>query len=42
MAYSVEIKKYKDANPELHYHGDNEAFLDNIMKEIQVITRMNG
>lgn len=37
-----QIKKSEDANPELKYHGDNEAFLDNIMKEIRVITRKNG
>ena len=37
-----QIKKSEDANPELQYHGDNEAFLDNIMKEIRVITGTNG
>ena len=36
-----QIKKSEEANPELKYHGDNEAFLENIMKEIQVITRSN-
>ena len=37
-----QIKKSEDANPELQYHGDNETFLNNIMKEIQMITRTNG
>ena len=37
-----QIKKSEDANLELQYHGDNETFLDNIMREIQVITRTNG
>lgn len=37
-----QIKKSEEANPELQYHGDNETFLDNIMKEIKVITRTNG
>ena len=37
-----QIKKSKDANPELQYHGDNEDFLENIMKEIHVIMRTNG
>ena len=37
-----QIKKSKDANPELQYHGDNEAFLENIIKEIHVIMRTNG
>lgn len=32
------IKKSKDANPELHYHKDNEEFLVNIMTEISMIT----
>ena len=36
-----QIKKSEEANPELNYHGDNEAFLENILKEIQVITRSN-
>ena len=36
-----QIKKSEEANPELKYHGDNEAFLENIMKEIRVITRAN-
>ena len=35
------IKKRKEENPELKYHGDNAAFLENIMKEIQVVTREN-
>ena len=35
-----QIKKSEEANPELKYHGDNEAFLDNIMKEIQMIARV--
>lgn len=35
------IKKAKDANPELHYHQDNEEYLKNIMTEISMITRMN-
>lgn len=33
------IKKSKDENPGLHYHKDNEEFLNNIMKEITMITR---
>lgn len=33
------IKKTKDANPELHYHKDNEEYLKNIMAEIAMITR---
>lgn len=33
------IKKSKDENPELHFHNDNEEFLNNIMKEITMITR---
>ena len=37
-----QIKRSKAANPELQYHGDNEAFLENIMKEIHVIMRTNG
>ena len=36
-----QIKKSEEANPELKYHGDNEAFLDNIMKEIQMIARVS-
>ena len=32
------IKKSKDANPELHYHKDNEELLVNIMTEISMIT----
>lgn len=35
------IKKAKDANPELHYHKDNEEYLKNIMTEISMITRMS-
>ena len=35
------IRKSKEENPELKYHGDNAAFLENIMKEIQVVTREN-
>lgn len=35
------IKKSKDANPELHYHKDNEVFLMNIMTELSMITRRN-
>ena len=34
-----QIKKCEEANPELKYHGDNESFLENIMKEIRVVTR---
>ena len=37
-----QIKKSENANPELQYHEDNKAFLDNVMKEIQVIMRTNG
>lgn len=37
-----QIKKSAEENPELKYHGDNAAFLENIMKEIQMITRANG
>ena len=33
------IKTSEEADPELKYHVDNEAFLENIMKEIRVITR---
>ncbi|MCC8101944.1 MAG: hypothetical protein LIP11_06675 [Clostridiales bacterium] len=33
------IRKSRDANPDLNYHKDNEAFLANIMKEIAMITR---
>ncbi len=33
------IRKSKEANPDLNYHKDNEAFLANIMKEIAMITR---
>jgi len=33
------IKKRKDANPELNYHKENEELLNNIMKEISMITR---
>lgn len=33
------IRKSKAANPELKYHGENEKFLTNIMKEIAMITR---
>ena len=36
-----QIKKSEDADPELKYHGDNEAFLENIMKEIHLITRLS-
>ena len=36
------IKKSKEENPELRYHADNEAFLEDIIKEVQVITRVNG
>ena len=36
-----QIKKSEEANPELKYHVDKEDFLENIMKEIQVITRAN-
>ena len=36
-----QIKKSEEANPELKYHEDNEAFLENIMKEIQLLTRAN-
>lgn len=32
------IRRSKKANPELSYHGDNEEFLTNIMKEITMIT----
>ena len=35
------IKKREEADPELKYHGDNDAFLEDIMKEIQMITRRN-
>ena len=35
------IRKSKEENPELKYHGDNAAFLENIMKEVQVVTREN-
>ena len=35
------IKKSKDTNPELNYHKDNEEFLNNIIKEIAMITRRN-
>ena len=34
-----QIKKSKKKNPELSYHNDNELFLDDIMKEIKIITR---
>ena len=34
-----QIKKSKEENPELRYHEENEAFLENITKEIRVITR---
>lgn len=33
------IKKTRAANPELHYHKDNEEYLMNIMAEIAMITR---
>ena len=33
------IKKRKDENPELWFHKDNEEFLRNIMKEIDMVTR---
>lgn len=33
------IKKTGDANPELHYHKDNEEYLKNIMAEVAMITR---
>lgn len=33
------IKKRKDENPELWFHKDNEEFLGNIMKEIDMVTR---
>lgn len=33
------IKRTIDANPELHYHKDNEEYLKNIMDEINMITR---
>ena len=33
------IKRIRDENPELGYHGDNEAYLKNIMAEIALITR---
>ncbi len=33
-----QIKKKKEAEPELKYHGDNEEFLKNIEEEIRVIT----
>jgi len=32
------IRRCKAANPELHYHKDNEEYLLNIMKEISMIT----
>lgn len=32
------IKKSKDANPELHFHKDNEEFLANIMTEISMLS----
>ena len=35
------IQRNEAANPELKYHEDNEVFLRNIMKEIQMITRDN-
>ena len=35
------IKKSEEVDPELKYHGDNEVFLENIMKVIQMITRTN-
>lgn len=33
------IKRMRVANPELHYHKDNEEYLMNIMTEIAMITR---
>lgn len=33
-----QIKKKKEADPELKYHGNNEEFLKNIEEEIRVIT----
>lgn len=33
-----QIKKKKEADPELKYHGDNEEFLRNITEEIRMIT----
>lgn len=36
-----QIKKSEEVHPDLKYHGDNEAFLENIRKEIQVVTRKN-
>ncbi len=33
------IRKSKEANPDLNYHKDNEAFLANIMKEVAMIAR---
>lgn len=32
------IRKSQEANPELDYHRDNEAFLENIIREIKMIT----
>ena len=34
----AKIKSSEQARPELSYHKDNEVFLDNIIKEIKLIT----
>lgn len=36
-----QIKKKKETNPDLKYHGDNEEFLKNIEDEILMITGVN-
>ena len=33
------IRLKEKENPELSYHRDNEEYLKNIMKEIEMITR---
>lgn len=37
-----QIRKSANENPELKYHADNEAFLDNITKELQTLKGANA
>ena len=37
-----QIKKKEAEDPELKYHEDNEEFLNNIIKEIRMVMRVDG
>jgi len=39
VSLQEKIKRRRDADPELHYHKENEEYLANIMAEIGLITR---